>query len=135
MAAGSCSLLKQLRWRSSNPLPDSTDSVLQAKYYSRDFLVPGRVRVQLFRPDGKPLNSAIPDSKSARPRLRSCRDLQLRFYLRGLAGRTLLLRIAQLVPKHPGRSERAKAQAAKAVASSSQAATSKAGKKGKKGRK
>lgn len=36
---------------------------LQLKYYSRDFLIPGRVRIQLFRPDGKPINAAIPNRK------------------------------------------------------------------------
>lgn len=36
---------------------------LQLKFYSRDFLVPGRVRIQLFNPDGKPCNPEIPNSK------------------------------------------------------------------------
>lgn len=42
-------------------------SCLQWKYYSRDFLVPGRVRVQLFKPDGTPINSTIPNSKLSLP--------------------------------------------------------------------
>lgn len=86
----------------------------ELKFYSRDFLVPGRVRVQLFKPDGKPCNPEIPNR------------------------RTLMLRVAQLVPKHPGRSEKAKAAAAKAAAAAQQqpaASGTKGGKKGKKGRK
>jgi signal recognition particle subunit SRP19 len=86
----------------------------ELKFYSRDFLIPGRVRVQLFQPDGKPCNPDIPNR------------------------RALMMRVAQLVPKHPGRSEKAKAAAAKAAAATQQlpaASSSKGGKKGKKGRK
>lgn len=84
----------------------------ELKFYSRDFLVPGRVRIQLFNPDGKPCNSEIPNR------------------------RVLMMKVAQLVPKHPGRSEKAKAAAAKAAAVQQPASnSSKGGKKGKKGRK
>lgn len=40
---------------------------LQLKFYSRDFLIPGRVRVQLFQPDGKPCNPDIPNSEPSSP--------------------------------------------------------------------
>lgn len=37
--------------------------LLQDKSYPRDWLVRGRVRVQLFNDDGKPVNPDIPNSK------------------------------------------------------------------------
>lgn len=53
------------------------------KHYSRQWWVPGRVRVQLKNDDGSPCNPQIPDRK------------------------TLFLRVAELVPHHPMRSQEA----------------------------
>lgn len=59
---------------------------IEDKSYSRDWLVRGRIRVQLKDDGGKALVADIP-SRTA-----------------------LMLRIAELVPKHPMRSKRAQAQ-------------------------
>ncbi|KXZ46639.1 hypothetical protein GPECTOR_42g850 [Gonium pectorale] len=97
----------------------------KAKHYPREWLPKGRLRVQLRGADGKPANPDIPDR------------------------RTLLIRIAELVPKHPGRVAGKHKQGAKqldagagpsagaggsssAGASGSKPAPSKKGKKGKK---
>ncbi|CAK0781708.1 hypothetical protein CVIRNUC_005451 [Coccomyxa viridis] len=92
---------------------------LEHKHYCRDspFFCFGRVRVRLFEDDGKPANSEIPDRKA------------------------LFEKVAELCPRHPGRSEKAKKvrelQAKQqAAASGSVAASSKpSGKSGKKKRK
>ncbi|PNH08467.1 Signal recognition particle protein [Tetrabaena socialis] len=91
------------------------------KHYPRDYLPKGRIKVQLRGDDGKPINPDIPDR------------------------RTLLLRLAELVPKHPGRAAHAKAKTAAASkaaeapsgsgaggSNSNKPAPSKKGKKGKK---
>ncbi|CAL5221226.1 g3378 [Coccomyxa viridis] len=88
---------------------------LEAKTYCRDFLQYGRARIRLFDDDGKPANPSIPNRK------------------------VLYEKVAELCPRHPGRSERAKQLQAKqqaAAASSSAAPASKqSGKSGKKKRK
>ena len=84
------------------------------KCYSRDFWVVGRVRVSLKHDDGTPVRPDIPNRK------------------------VLMERVAEWVPKHPGRSKRAQAQAAqqqqKAQASGSGGGGGKSSKKGKKGK-
>lgn len=75
---------------------------IENKAYSRDWMIRGRLRVELFKEDGTPVNPEVPTR------------------------RELLLRIAELVPRHPNRSK--KAQAAQAQASSSNAAGSSKGK-------
>lgn len=88
---------------------------VEDKSYSRDWLIRGRIRVQLKTDDGKPLNPDIPTRTA------------------------LMLRVAELVPKHPMRSKRAQAQqqlerekeAAAQAAASAPATTSSAGGKGK----
>lgn len=90
----------------------------ERKSYPRQWWVLGRVRVQLKNDDGTPCNPEIPNRK------------------------TLYRRVAELVPKHPGRSKKAQAaaQAAKEkeereARAAAGAASGKSGKKGKKGRK
>ncbi|KAK9915103.1 hypothetical protein WJX75_004753 [Coccomyxa subellipsoidea] len=90
----------------------------EAKAYSRDFLVRGRARVKLLNDAGAPINPAIPNR------------------------RVLYEKVAELCPRHPGRSKKAQAaaaaakQQAAAAASSSAAPSGKAsGKSGKKKRK
>ncbi|KAI3438084.1 hypothetical protein D9Q98_000526 [Chlorella vulgaris] len=64
----------------------------EMKSYSRDWLVPGRVRVKLQNDDGSAANPDIPTR------------------------RALLLKVAELVPRHPGRvNGRPKAVAAAAA--------------------
>ncbi|GFR48744.1 hypothetical protein Agub_g10702 [Astrephomene gubernaculifera] len=106
------------------------EAEIEAKHYPRDWIPRGRVRVLIKGDDGKPVNPDIPDRRS------------------------LLLRIAELVPKHPNRTNPKARQAAAAAgaaaagagpsssaagasgsgagASSSKPAPSKKGKKGKK---
>ncbi|EFJ39771.1 hypothetical protein VOLCADRAFT_78252 [Volvox carteri f. nagariensis] len=55
------------------------ESQIEAKHYPRDWLPKGRIRVQLKGEDGKPINPEIPDR------------------------RTLMVKLAELIPKHPGR--------------------------------
>uniref|UniRef100_A0A2P2J8S9 Signal recognition particle 19 kDa protein n=1 Tax=Rhizophora mucronata TaxID=61149 RepID=A0A2P2J8S9_RHIMU len=74
------------------------------KAYPRDFMQVGRVRVLLKREDGTLLNPAIPTRKQ------------------------LMLRVAELVPRHPGRTKKQE------PASSSNAGPSKPGKGGRKKR-
>ncbi|KAL9374943.1 hypothetical protein Peur_031822 [Populus x canadensis] len=74
------------------------------KAYPRDFMQVGRVRVLLKREDGSLSNPAIPSRKQ------------------------LMLHVAELVPRHPGRTKKQE------PASTSNAATSKSGKGGKKKR-
>ncbi|EIE19416.1 hypothetical protein COCSUDRAFT_58702 [Coccomyxa subellipsoidea C-169] len=90
----------------------------ETKAYSRDFLMRGRARVKLFNDSGAPINPAIPNR------------------------RLLYERVAELCPRHPGRSKKAQAAAAaakqQATATSSSAAGSSSksgGKSGKKKRK
>lgn len=78
------------------------------KAYSRDFMQRGRVRVQLKREDGTIVNPAIPTRKA------------------------LLLKVAELVPKHHGRSK--KQEAAASASGAGNATTGKSGKGGKKKR-
>ncbi|GAQ82691.1 signal recognition particle 19 kDa protein [Klebsormidium nitens] len=73
------------------------------KSYSRDFLQPGRVRVQIKREDGSPVNPAIPNRKK------------------------LLEEVAKMVPKHTGRQKKAAEPAA--GGSTSGAKSGKSGKK------
>eukprot|EP00245_Coleochaete_scutata_P007595 TRINITY_DN23075_c0_g1_i1.p1 TRINITY_DN23075_c0_g1~~TRINITY_DN23075_c0_g1_i1.p1 ORF type:complete len:141 (+),score=37.29 TRINITY_DN23075_c0_g1_i1:171-593(+) len=77
------------------------------KIYSRDLFEQGRMRVQLKKADGTPVNPMVPNKK------------------------VLLMEIARLVPKHPGRQKKQDA-AAKDVAGSSGASSKGAGKSGKK---
>eukprot|EP01024_Parvocaulis_polyphysoides_P047355 TRINITY_DN4488_c1_g5_i1.p3 TRINITY_DN4488_c1_g5~~TRINITY_DN4488_c1_g5_i1.p3 ORF type:complete len:164 (+),score=30.90 TRINITY_DN4488_c1_g5_i1:624-1115(+) len=56
------------------------------KAYCRDWMVKGRIRVELFDDDGRPLSQEVPNKK------------------------TLFIKIAELVPRHPER------QASKAAA-------------------
>ncbi|KAG5222479.1 hypothetical protein OIU78_029481 [Salix suchowensis] len=74
------------------------------KAYPRDFMQVGRVRVLLKREDGSLCNPAIPSRKQ------------------------LMLHVAELVPRHPGRTKKQE------PVSTSNAATSKSGKGGKKKR-
>ncbi|XP_030481062.1 signal recognition particle 19 kDa protein [Cannabis sativa] len=74
------------------------------KAYPRDFMQRGRVRVLLKKEDGTLCNPAISSRKQ------------------------LMLRIAELVPRHPGRTKKPE------PASTSNATTSKSGKGGKKKR-
>ena len=83
------------------------------------------MRVQLRKPDGSLANPDIPDRESSEflgmlePRSRLIMLNQDRVphpRRHGAAGETLLLRIAELVPKHPGRSKKAQAAAAAAQA-------------------
>ncbi|GMN47632.1 hypothetical protein TIFTF001_016804 [Ficus carica] len=74
------------------------------KAYPRDFMQRGRVRVLLKKDDGTLFNPAISSRKQ------------------------LMLRIAELVPRHPGRTKKQE------PASASNAGTSKSGKGGKKKR-
>lgn len=92
-------------------------SEIEAKHYSRDWIPKGRLRVQLKDAEGKPINPEVPDR------------------------RTLMIKVAELVLKNPGRKEQMKAKeaAAKAEAGGSSSgaggskpAPSKKGKKGKK---
>lgn len=76
------------------------------KAYSRDFMQRGRVRVQLKRDDGTLVNSAIPSRK------------------------TLFLKVAELVPKHHGRSKKQDHSGSTSTSGGAQA--SKSGKSGKK---
>ncbi|KAI3812828.1 hypothetical protein L1987_17540 [Smallanthus sonchifolius] len=75
------------------------------KAYSRDFMQVGRVRVMLRRSDGSLNNPLIASKKQ------------------------LMLRIAELVPRHPGRIKKQEA-----AVSTSNAAPSKSGKAGRKKR-
>eukprot|EP00897_Mesotaenium_endlicherianum_P002940 jgi/Mesen1/2674/ME000167S01823 len=75
------------------------------KGYSRDFLQRGRVRVQLKRSEGNPINPAIPDKKA------------------------LLLKLANLIPKHQGRTKK---QEQPAATNSAGSVSEKKGKGGKK---
>lgn len=59
---------------------------IEDKSYSRDWLVRGRIRVQLKDSNGKPVNPEIPSRTE------------------------LMIRVAKLVPQHPMRSKRALAQ-------------------------
>ncbi|KAK9822513.1 hypothetical protein WJX74_000099 [Apatococcus lobatus] len=93
-------------------------SGIENKAYSRDYWVRGRVRVQLLKDDGTPANPEIPNR------------------------RVLLRRIAELLPKHPNRSERAQAlraaqqkAAAKQAAAAAPTASTKPSKKDKKAKK
>lgn len=76
------------------------------KAYSRDFMQRGRVRVQLKRDDGSLVNPAIPTRKA------------------------LFMKVAELVPKHHGRSK--KQDQSGSASGSSGAAAAKSGKGGKK---
>ncbi|XP_052207572.1 signal recognition particle 19 kDa protein-like [Diospyros lotus] len=78
------------------------------KAYPRDFMQRGRVRVLLKKEDGTLYNPAIPSKQQ------------------------LMLRIAELVPRHPGRNKKQEPSATAAAASTSGAAPSK--KSGKKKR-
>lgn len=88
----------------------------QDKCYSRDWLVRGRLRVQLKSEDGNPLNPEVSNR------------------------RTLLIRIAELLPKHPNRSKKggtapvAKPETVSAAASSSNQQLKGKGNKKKKGK-
>ncbi|KAI7740240.1 hypothetical protein M8C21_031171 [Ambrosia artemisiifolia] len=75
------------------------------KAYSRDFMQVGRVRVMLKRPDGSLHNPLVSSKKQ------------------------LMLRVAELVPRHPGRMKKQEA-----AVSASNVAPSKPGKGGKKKR-
>ncbi|KAK8503346.1 hypothetical protein V6N13_016643 [Hibiscus sabdariffa] len=75
------------------------------KAYPRDFMQRGRVRVQLKKEDGTLCNPAIPSRKQ------------------------LMLQVAELVPRHPGRTKKQEAPSA-----SSTAGSSKSGKGGRKKR-
>lgn len=77
------------------------------KAYSRDFMQIGRVRVQLKREDGSLINPAIPSRKA------------------------LWTKVAELVPKHQGRTKK---QESSASASGSSIPAGKSGKSGKKKR-
>ncbi|GLC46906.1 signal recognition particle 19kDa [Pleodorina starrii] len=68
------------------------ESAIEAKHYPRDWLPKGRIRVQLKGDDGKPVNPEIPNR------------------------RTLLLKLAELIPKHPGRAAGGKARQQSAAA-------------------
>ncbi|GMN56084.1 hypothetical protein TIFTF001_025208 [Ficus carica] len=88
------------------------------KAYPRDFRKRGRVRVLLKKDDGSLYNPAISSSG-----LEYQVPLQL-----SLPWKQLMLRIAELVPRHPGRTKKQE------PASASNAGTSKSGKGGKKKR-
>ncbi|KIZ02563.1 hypothetical protein MNEG_5395 [Monoraphidium neglectum] len=99
--------------QTSSPL---SSPVSQDKQYPRDWwLSRGRLRVQLFNADGTPTNPEVPTR------------------------REMLLRVAELVPKHPGRHKKpgAKADGAGGSGVSSSGGTAAAGSKqsAKKGKK
>uniref|UniRef100_A0A3Q7HWY7 Signal recognition particle 19 kDa protein n=1 Tax=Solanum lycopersicum TaxID=4081 RepID=A0A3Q7HWY7_SOLLC len=79
------------------------------KAYPRDFMQRGRVRVLLKREDGTPYNPVIPS----------------RLYI---AGKQLMINVAELVRRHPNRTKKQE------PAASSAAGSSKSGKGGKKKR-
>jgi len=74
------------------------------KAYPRDFMQRGRVRVMLKREDGSPVNPTITSKKQ------------------------LMIRVAELVPKHPGRTKKQE------PSNASTAGPTKSGKGGKKKR-
>ncbi|WCJ20819.1 Signal recognition particle 19 kDa protein [Euphorbia peplus] len=78
------------------------------KAYPRDFMQIGRVRVLLKKEDGTLYNPAIPTRKQ------------------------LMLQVAELVPRHPGRTKKQESAGSSKSATSSTAGTSKSGKGGKK---
>ncbi|XP_076895882.1 signal recognition particle 19 kDa protein-like [Bidens hawaiensis] len=80
------------------------------KAYPRDFMQVGRVRVLLKRPDGSPYNPLITSKKQ------------------------LMIRIAELVPRHPGRLKKQEAASKSAASASNAGAPAKSGKGGKKKR-
>ncbi|OMO65886.1 Signal recognition particle, SRP19 subunit [Corchorus olitorius] len=85
------------------------------KAYPRDFMQRGRVRVQLRKEDGTLCNPAISSS----------------IYPVEVLRKQLMLHVAELVPRHPGRTKK---QEAPSSSSTSTAGTSKSGKGGRKKR-
>lgn len=81
---------------------------IQNKHYPRDWMVRGRLRVQLQDEKGQLCNPSIPDK------------------------RTLMLKMAELVPKHFGRHKKVQPAPVKQEAASSGANKSSKKKKGKK---
>ena len=78
------------------------------KAYSRDWLTPSRVKVQLLGPDGRtPLIPDIPDK------------------------RVLLRRVAELVPRHAGRQNKGQGSGSGGAGGGKSGAGGKKGKKGK----
>ncbi|GMI72356.1 hypothetical protein like AT1G48160 [Hibiscus trionum] len=68
------------------------------KAYPRDFMQRGRVRIQLKKEDGTLCNPAIPSRKQ------------------------LMLQVAELVPRHPGRTKKQEAPSTSSTAGSSKSA-------------
>ncbi|URE23565.1 Signal recognition particle 19 kDa [Musa troglodytarum] len=92
------------------------------KAYPRDFMQRGRVRVQLKREDGSLWNSEIDSSKD--------HDIQSLLHSAlsySLFIKQLMLRIAELIPKHHGRTKKQEP-----VNTSTAAGPSKSGKGGRK---
>ncbi|GKB58705.1 signal recognition particle 19 kDa protein-like protein [Tanacetum coccineum] len=97
------------------------------KAYPRDYMQVGRVRVNLKRPDGTLNNPLIANNNGSL----LCKQPWLKDYVEHAAEKQLMLRIAELVPRHPGR---VKKQEAAASTSNAAAAPSKSGKGGRKKR-
>nr|GEX33257.1 signal recognition particle 19 kDa protein-like [Tanacetum cinerariifolium] len=97
------------------------------KAYPRDYMQVGRVRVNLKRPDGTLNNPLIANNNGFLLR----KQPWLKYYVEHAAEKQLMLRIAELVPRHPGR---VKKQEAAASTSNAAAAPSKSGKCGRKKR-
>ena len=105
---------------------------MQGKAYPRQWWVQGRVRVQLKKPDGSLVNPDVPDRGSPPAsavctggtcaHVLICHSQLADMRAAAHAGKTLLLRVAELVPKHPGRSKKAQAAAAAVQARVLQAA-------------
>ncbi|KAL3693352.1 hypothetical protein R1sor_007003 [Riccia sorocarpa] len=75
------------------------------KAYSRDFMQRGRVRVQLKREDGSLVNPAVPTRKA------------------------LMLKVAELVPKHQGRAKKQQETSSSSGTSATSGGKGKSGKK------
>ncbi|URE23563.1 Signal recognition particle 19 kDa [Musa troglodytarum] len=102
------------------------------KAYPRDFMQRGRVRVQLKREDGSLWNSEIDSSKDhdIQSLLHSALSYSLFMWYKNvivLTRKQLMLRIAELIPKHHGRTKKQEP-----VNTSTAAGPSKSGKGGRK---
>mmetsp|Transcript_40470 Transcript_40470/g.89927 ORF Transcript_40470/g.89927 Transcript_40470/m.89927 type:complete len:157 (+) Transcript_40470:78-548(+) len=79
-------------------------AVIEDKHYPRDWFIRGRLRVQLRQDDGMPTNTEVPNR------------------------RTLLIKLAELVPKlHPDRKKRIQQEKGALASSAAAASASEAG--------
>lgn len=105
---------------------------MQRKTHPKDWKYLGRVRVHLKDDAGKLLNPDVPSREfpavvatpaSGSPPLT---PVSLPFYF---AGQALMVKVAELVPRHPGRTGKAKAAGAAVGGASSSGGVKKSGKK------